>query len=66
MDIKDRVLLIDAELAAAHALLNQLAMRDTVQFPLPAEIEGRIVPAIRKLTNARDALHDLAEGREEN
>jgi hypothetical protein len=66
MTLRYRLLKIDALCSDAHALLNQLARRDAAAYPLPQRLESKINGAIAKLTEARDALNDLAEGDSKN
>lgn len=66
MTLNDRLLKIDALCSDAHALLNQIAQRDTATYPLPLRMELNLAGAITQLTEARDALHDLAEGDSKN
>ena len=66
LSLRDRLLTIDSRCSDAHGLLNQIATRDAVAFPLPAHMEVDLRRAIAGLTEARDALHDLAEGESNN
>ena len=62
MTLNDRLLKIDALCGSAHALLNQIATRDAAAYPLPLHLESKVADAIAELTEARDALSDLAQG----
>jgi len=66
MTLNDRLLRIDALCSNAHSLLNQIARRDPVAYPLPLELGSRLLGAIAELTEARDALNDLASGEAKN
>jgi hypothetical protein len=46
--------------------LNQIATRDSATYPLPAHIEANLCRAIAGLTDAREALHELAGGDSNN
>jgi hypothetical protein len=66
LSLRDRLLKIDTQCSDAHGLLNQIATRDSSTYPLPAHIEANLRRAIAGLTDARDALHDLAGGDSNN
>jgi len=66
MTLNARLIEIDALCSNPHVLLNQIATRDAAAYPLPPHLESKIAGAIARLTEARDALNDLAEGDSKN
>lgn len=66
MPLNERLLKIDAQCSTAHALLNQIATRDTAAYPLPQHLQSGLAAAIADLTRARDALNDLASSENRN
>jgi hypothetical protein len=66
LSLRDRLLRIDSQCSDAHGLLNQIATRDSATYPLPAHIEANLCRAIAGLTDAREALHELAGGDSNN
>lgn len=59
MNLNDRLLKIDTQLAAAHRALNHIAMGHAVDLSI-------VHDAIAELTQAREQLNDLATAQDVN